>query len=1073
MGEDESTRPVAESRWISVLDVDLVGFTTLSEGYPEAMPHLVSEYQKAARRAIDKYAGLVKNVAGDGVTATFGFPHAMEATARRSVLAAQEILDSVAELSAEMERHHGFTVQARVGIDSGRVQLIEGYQDAEIVGKAINRAGRIQAVADPDTILVGEPTREQLGADFLFEERGPFELKGFTTATPLFRVIGAAPAARSLTPLVGREPERQTIRTMWGAALGAEGPPVLLISGEAGMGKSRLASYALDLGESEGLARAGESSPYQTSATFHPIGRMLARVAAPDPNAPSEVRLKGLVAELELAGFADEQSRQPLVPLFAPLLDIRPGLYEALRMEPDKLFVETMNAVLAWWRGLAAAAPLVLLIEDLHWAEPSTLALIDRVLDERIAPNVLLVLTIRDEAFAASPTELATKDRGGWAARRQRFMAWREHEGVRHLGIGPLDADATLELARSIDLSARPDDAMLEYLLTDLGGVPLYVEEVVRTAATVPEFLTRLEELRAQGELAAGLTPDQLHDILLTRLESPGVDLPLAQQAAAIGRRVDLTLLGAVTERDDADIREGIASLVDAGVLLPPEPDDHLVQFRHVLIRDEAYATMSDQARVDTHRRIGAELVARHGNADPTADAAVAPAAGPIAHHLERARMQEAVPWHIAAGRYALSRGANLEALAILDHAIELMEGWPDGPNPFAELLARLTRGTAWVAIEGFGSPHANEDYERSEQLSAVMAGMPERASVLFALGAFKEITGARPQAMELLNQVRNIVEQDPFVGPQIDAEYEAFALVHTYFTGDYTGARERYEQALAKFEARAAAGQPEVFEAWRLPQDPLVACWAYMAHIYWALGEAGKARDVVAAAKTRLDRLEYPGSEFTRAWLLAYDAWVHQLAGSYQEALDGFTATHLLSDRHGFDMWLRIADAQRTVTQGLLEPSEAAADAVTEARKRVADLGVASYQPFFMAAEAEVRAAVGQAKEALALLDEAIAEGDATDERIQEAEIYRMRGRLRIAEGDPWYGIGDLEKAYEIAGRQGSHLYGLRAALDLMALPDDVRPDSARPGLEQALAAIADPDAYPEAGEASRLLGA
>jgi class 3 adenylate cyclase/tetratricopeptide (TPR) repeat protein len=1071
-GGDEA--PLAESRWISVLDVDLVGFTTLSERYPDAMPRLVTEFQRAARRAIDTYGGEVKNVAGDGVTAVFGFPRAVEGTARRSVLAAQQIQESIDELSQTMESEHGFTVALRAGVDSGRVRLIEGYQEAEMVGQAMNRASRIQAAAEPGSVFVSEAIRDQLEPDFVFVDRGPFELKGFSEAIPLFEAVGPAPSARVLGPMVGRAAEEDAVRTLWAAKVSGgpdSGAPVLLLTGQAGIGKSRLIAFAQELAAEHGLVRVGDASPYQTTASFHAIGRMLANQVAPDPATPDEVRLKGLISELELAGFVGSLAQRPVLPLLAPLIGLKPPLFEQPQMEPDKLFEETMKAVDQWWTGLARRGPLALFIEDVHWAEPSTVRLIDRVINAGLPSNALLIITVRDEAFGETATKLATKDRAGFEERRSLFRAWTQHPNVQHLHLERLDAAATVELARSMRLDRHLSDEVLEEALRDFGGVPLYVEELVRTVATVPGYVdTSGHLMRRRPELAPGEAPTRLHDILLTRLESAGVDLSLAQRAAAIGRRPSLDLLAAISDRSIEEMAPDIDALVQAGVFWPPAEDDTRVEFRHVLIRDEAYETMVEQ-RAEVHKAIARELVKRHGNPDPNAEESVAPAASAIAFHMEQAGQPDAVPWHIAAGRYAQSRGANEEAITTLDHAMDLMADWPGGPAPFAELLLRLTRGTAWAGIEGYGSPHAQSDYEHSEALSVVMTGMPERGAVLLALWSYLAITGERARAGDLLEQLRDIAENDSFVGPMIRAEYESAAGVHYNLIGDYDKARRHYEAALEAFESRRRAGEPMVFPAWSLPNDPLIACYAQLVHLYWAQGDAAKSAHAAAAASERFEEVHYPLNEFSRAWLIAAEGFVLQLAGEVHAAAGKFAAMKELSDRHGFTMWSGLAETWQRIGEAIDQPTDEALDAIAAARSQIAALGVASYQPTFFAAEAELRERLGEPQRGLDLYDQAIAQGEATEERSQEAEIYRQRSGVRVRTGDLAGGVADLEKAYAIALEQGAHLYRLRAAIDLMGLPEGMRPEDGATRLEDALGEIAQPDAYPEAAAARKLL--
>ena len=575
--------PSGERALMSVLFADLVGSTLLSEQVePEQLRDLYAFYRTAAREAVSRYRGYVMQYLGDGILAAFGYPEPHEDDARRAVLAGLDLGVALRDAHAELGRRFGVAPEVRVGIHTGRVVVTDLSADPSvaerdsIVGLVTNLAARIQQAAEPGTVVISDVTRQLVDSDFYMHSLGERQLKGISRPVEVFAVERPRYAAARFeveryrkAGLVGRDEPRDEMLTAWAGvrdtALTSPGAAFLL-AGEAGIGTSRLVAEVRDRVEASGGRVLGVGClPYYANVSLWPMARLLERVLA--VTAQDADRLAPLVAHLTSLGLDPAGS----VPFLGSLLGLPadPG-YAEPELDPSAFLDETLGRLVEWISALARQTPRLLVVEDLHWADPSTLALLGRIV-ERPPGGLLTVATTRDTAP----------------------IPWTTLVSVLELGrLDPASATTLIDnLAAGQDLAGDRRASVIE----QAEGIPLFVEELTRSF---------LDDSRDNS------IPLRLQELFTSRLKAPGVDLRVVQVAATVGPTFDAATVAAVAGDGDA-VTEQLRLLADEGIIEPVGPPGRTYRFRHALMRDAAYETQVLDVRRATHADV-AETIAAH-----------------------------------------------------------------------------------------------------------------------------------------------------------------------------------------------------------------------------------------------------------------------------------------------------------------------------------------------------------------------------------------------------------------------------------------------------------------------------
>ncbi len=1021
----------------TVLICDLVESSRITERLDsEDFWNVLVAFQDVCNQVISRFDGYINKSLGDGLMVLFGIPRAHEDDARRAVYTGLGIVESVRMLAPSVFEKHGVNLAVRVGIHTGDVVAGEVFGMTEVAGTVPHQAARIQTEAAPDSVVISRQTAQLVSGYFDLREKGLVPLRGFSKPVELFEVLrpleveGRLEALGGvLTPMVGRQREQAQLLDLWQATKEG-GAKAVLIRGDAGIGKSRLARFIRDhSARTGGGPLQGACSPYYTSTAFYPLARMLSRRCGLSPDSDNAERLGLLEHEVKEAQLDPTN----VIPYLAPILAIDvEGRYPAPRQDASKLKQATIESFQQWWAGLAAAEPRVVLIEDLHWAEPSSLEVIEHALTD-LPPGLLLVMTARPE-FRAD----------GWAARSTL------------LDLQPLALDDRHRMIRTMkggDLA----DSLANEIAERSDGVPLFLEEL----------LWSVWDHSAAGS-GANRVPATIRDLLVARLEAAGPNPRLAQAAAVIGSRFEVDLLSDVTKIPPSELRPELESLASKGILESQGlGEERRFAFRHSLIRDAAYESLLPESARTLHSDVANALLSRLRSTSP-------PDRGVIAFHLDQAgRAEDAVGFYVEAAQAAQSAGAYAEALSKLDRALDLIGDWsPSEQRALSELTVRVLKAASLVATFGYGSEAAREEFETALGLTESLGPRLESVGVQLAIMAYATVRGLRAKAGEIIEGLKERLSQASVDEATLyGAEVIVTDALHQYGLGNYQKARDQFEHAIELFRARPAGF--DTSPLWTLPNSPEVAAYAQLVPVLWVQGEREAAAQAAATALELSGDLDFPAGPFSEAYSRSYLGYMYQLEGDSRRAVDEFRAVASLGTTHGFAMWESLGSIHALIAAAHLEPTPETVGAIGHSRLLLHQLGVSSFQPYFLTAQAELTAGLGDLPTALHLFDEAVKMSDDIEERHYLAETFRKRARARAQKGgDPRAVAADLVKAFELARDQNAYLFQVRAAIDMHQL---LEPGSRPPLASEALASshLELSNAYPEAEQAEALLSA
>ena len=1015
----------AERRPITVMFCDLAGSTALASRLDaEDWRNLVNAYLGEASAAVNRLGGHVLKRLGDGLMALFGYPQAQENDAERAVRAALAIQRALADLNTRNARSGAPELSARIGVECGSVVVDAA---GEVFGEAPNVAARVQAAAEPGTVLVTANVQRQTAGLFVAEDKGAQDLKGVPAPVALYRIVrasggGRRGGARALTPLVGREDELTLLMRRWSRALEGEGQFVQIV-GEPGIGKSRLVEeFRGKLAETPHTWVEWAASQLLQNTPLHPLAEW-GRLRFGGADATDEGRLADLENTLRLIGLDAAEN----APLLAPLVDIPVREDRRAKFPPEELRRRQLAAMTAWVLAGARSQPAVIAFEDLHWADPTSLDLL-RALAERGAQSPLLVVATTRPEFRAP-----------WAMR--------SHHGV--VSLAPLDRAQVRRMVGEIAAShALPAD-VVDGVGERTGGVPLFVEEVTRL----------LLERNAQG--GAQAIPPTLQQSLAARLDRLGEAREVAQIGAVLGRDFSYRLLRDVSSSaagfDELRLQAALDRLTEADLLFADgAPPTAAYRFKHALIQDAAYENLLKSRRQALHRRAAEAL--RDANAEPEA----------IAHHFTEAGLDDAaIEWWGKAGDQALRRSAFQEAIAHLGKAIEMTEalaGAEETDKTGEKLKLQVAYGNAMIAAHGHGAPETVAAFARAHQTGADAADMYARFSTNYGLWAGSYVHGDLTAMREPAQAFLRDAELRPG-SPEAGVAHRAYGVTQ-WFTGNYIEARSHLEQASAIFDPERDRDL-----AFRFGQDVGVSAMVYLAIVLWPLGEVDRARELVDATAARIAEL---GHLATSTYGLMHSVMFEIIGRNVDRAAPVAKAFSSVAHQHGIALWIGFAAFLEAWVELRSGSPEIGLLNIRRAAALLQQDGVGAFQPLVKTALAEAEARNGETEAALATLEQALKDFDRTRQQWFDAEIYRTRGNILHEKNpaDPAPAEDAFLTAIAIAQAQKARSFELRAALSLAKLYRATgRAAEAHAVLSPALEGFPPTPEMPEIAEAQALL--
>ena len=997
-----------ERRLVTVLSCGIAGLPlSTSELDPEEVLANIAALHHVCAEVIGRRGGFVARFHSDGLLAYFGYQQAHEDDAERAVRAGLALVDAIRRF--EMPDR----LRARIGISTGIVvvgDLIgEGEgQERSIVGETPKLAAMLQALAEPDAIVIGDGTRHQVGARFEVADLGPQQLRGVGAPQRTWQILSEREglsrfeALRSRdTPLVGREEEMEVLGRRWAQAKAGAGR-VVLISGEPGIGKSRLAEAFREyiVGDPHTRLRYFCSPHHQDSALF-PIIAQLERAADFERGDAPEVKLDKLEALIATSAAAEGD-----VPLLAELLSLPVSdRYPTFDLTPQRKKEKIFAALLHQLGDLGRRRPVLMIFEDLHWADPTSRELLDLIVEQLERSPVLLIATFRPEFQ----------------------QPWTGQPHVTTLSLRRLGRDESDELVRGIvgNIAALPSE-VVEEIVERSDGVPLFLEELTKA---VLETATAKTECGSPAVSTSLAVPATLHASLMARLDRLGpMCKEIAQVGAAIGRDFSYELLAGAAQRTEAELRDALGRLVDAGLVLQrgvlPEAT---FLFKHALVQDTAYGMLLRGPRHVLHARIARALVERYPSVEEIQPQILA------RHFTEAGLLEKAVTYWCRAGQQSAAKSALVEAVAQLRRGLRLVADLPETrehKQQERDLHIALAGTLVWA--KGFAHPEVVQAFGRARSLvleTGATGSIPHFAA-LHGLVLADFIGGKPKEALEQAKEFLSLAQYQKDSG----LELAGHRLVGTTLIaiGDYPPALSHLEHAMALY-----APQDHREMAFRFGADIDVMAFCYYTLALWHAGYPDQASK---AAREALRDARRSVHHHTLAWSLVGIGMTAISARRAAEMEELGSEAVAVTTEYGFPLylgWGLILQGWALAQRG---QGRVAVERIRRGTEAIEATGARVHRPIYLGLLAEALALTGNFEEGLAVLAEALATADASRARGNDAELHRLWGDLlRRSPSPDWTTVeASFRKALAVAREQGTRGFELRAAVSLARLLSD-----------------------------------
>jgi class 3 adenylate cyclase/tetratricopeptide (TPR) repeat protein len=985
---------------------DIEGSTALAESLDlEELQELYAQYHALCAEAFQRYDGYLAQYLGDGVLAYFGFPVAHEDDAGRAVRSAIEILARAGTIVMGGRR-----LSLRIGIHTGMVVVGDvgdlGRREQLALGEAPNIAARLQAEALPNTVVISHETRTLLAGQFALEDLGSRTLKGLSRPIQIYRVRGksgtasrfhAMQSSHGLTPFVGREHELQAIRAAWVRAAEGHGR-TLLLSGEAGIGKSRLLEAAGQIALSRlHEAFQAQCSPYQANSPLYPIVEMIGSRLGIEAGTEAERKLDLLEQFTAGRGVRVEEA----APMLADLLSIpTQDRYPAVELPAPKRLSLAIELVADLLVHSVSGLPVLLLIEDIHWADPSTLDLLKEIV-ERVAHWPVLMISTSRPGF--SPL-------------------WARHPDCTEIQVQALTGEDTRSLITRVAGPKSLPFALIQEVAARTGGVPLFTEAVVRTIMTSGLLRELDDRYELTGPLPSGLIPASVQDSLMARIDRLGAQRPVAQLAATIGREASFELLQDVLRIPGDSLTAALKRMVELELVsqngIPPVAT---YTFRHALIQDAAYESLLRKTRQEFHNRIAEALILRFPDIADTKPELLA------RHHEGAGRIPEATTGWMKAGQQARERLALRECEAYLRKAISLLETLPeeDPARLQSEMEAQLALSQALTETCGWASREMETTVTRARDLCAKLGNNFGLIQSLNGLSAVHLLRGNHPKALETAQPVLEmaLASGDPLL--RISAGN--LTSYPAYFLGRFIESCRYAEDALALYTLDR---ERSLVVAFHLPCS--FACAHIRAISLWAMGYVDQADRQWSEAWFRIEDLNI---RTAMTFALGYMLNAHYLRRDPAAIRATVDEAHARADEEGYPFWIEQARIHRGWAQAMSGDPEAGIAEMRAALESYHLTGSALSTSVFCLMLAEAQLQAGLMEEALSSTSRGLKHAAEFEERAQEAELLRLTGEIHLKLGDTPAGKTSLRHAIEVAQTQQAKMFELRSAIPLARL--------------------------------------
>jgi class 3 adenylate cyclase/predicted ATPase len=998
----------AERRQVTVMFSDLVGSTALSARMdPEDLREVISAYQKCTAETVRRFDGFVAKYMGDGVLVYFGYPQAHEDDAERAVRAGLELIATVSGLKTRA------SLQTRVGIATGLVVVgdLIGSGDAQergIVGETPNVAARLQGIAESNMVVIAEGTRRLLGNLFELKDLGARELKGIAGPTRAWAALRASSVegrfealhAAGLTALVGREEETEILLRRWSRTNDAEGQ-VVLLSGEAGIGKSRLTAALLERLADESHTRLRYfCSPQHTDSALYPIIGQMERAAGFAHNDALQAKLDKLDALLGQISTSIEDAA-----LLAEMLSLsNDGRYPTLALDPQQRRQRTLEALIAQIDTLTHQKPVLMIFEDAHWTDPTSLEVFSRIVDRIRTLRALLIVTFRPEFEPP------------WI-------------GQPHVTVLTINRLAEREIGAMIDRVAGNKllpASVRQDIIERTDGIPLFVEEMTK-AVLEAESEGEARRTAAAVPSPALAVPASLQASLMSRLDRLGPAKEVAQIGAVIGREFSHALLTAAVDKPDAELNAALDRLLQSGLLFRQGVPPHVrYLFKHALVQDTAYGTLLRDPRRALHARIAAVLESQFAEIAESQPELLA------RHCSEAGLIEKAASFWGKAGQRSLTRSALVEAAEQLTRALGQIAALPGTPTLRREQIKlQVALLNALFHVKGYAAPETKAAAEQARLLieqAKALGEAPEDPlllfSVLYGFWVANLVAFNSDVCGDLATQFLSLAEKQGATVPLMIG-HQAVGISFQS-AGDITEGRAHYDQAIALYDP--VEHRPL---ATRFGQDSRVVNLSRRSAALWLLGYPEAA---LADAESALREAREIGHAATLMYALSHGAFARYQSGNYASANAVFDELAALAEQKGTLFWKAFGIMNQGCVRALTgQPL----DAVRMITSGWQSTGATMWMPFFLSYLARAHAELGKFEDAWCSICEAIATVETSKEKWCEAEVHRIAGEITLLAPEPDAARAEayFERALAVAREQQARSWELRAAMSMARL--------------------------------------
>jgi class 3 adenylate cyclase/predicted ATPase len=1002
-----------ERRQLTVMFCDLVGSTALSARLdPEDLREIIGAYHRCCADLITEAGGFVAKYMGDGVLAYFGYPQAHEHDAEHAAQAGLALVEAAPRLTTAA----GVPLRVRVGIATGLVVVGDlvgagSAQEQAVVGETPNLAARLQALAEPGAVVIADGTRRLLGNLFELMDLGARDLKGIAAPVPVWQVLRPSVLASrfealrgsALTPLVGRDEEIDLLLRHWSPAKMGEGQ-VVLLSGEAGIGKSRLTAALLERLASEPHTRLRYfCSPQRGDSALHPIISQIERAAGLAYDDNPQAKLDKLDAVLAQTSTSPEDAA-----LFAEMLSLpNDGRYPALELAAEQRRQRALEALMSQLAGLARLQPVLMIFEDVHWIDPTSLEVLGRTVDRIKTLPALLIVTFRPEFTAP----------------------WVGQPHVTSLTLNRLgEREAAAIIAGLVGNKALPADVMAE-IVERTDGIPLFVEEMTK-AVLEAESEGAARRTVAAAPSPALAVPASLHASLMARLDRLGPAKEVAQIGSAIGREFSHALLASVVRKPEAELGSALDRLVQAGLLsrqgVPPQAG---YLFKHALVQDAAYGTLLREPRRALHARIAEILESQFAEtAESQPDI--------LAHHCTEAGLiEKAAGLWGKAGQRSLARSALVEAAAELTRALDQIATLPGTPALRREQIRlQVALLTPLMHVKGHAATETRAAAEQARTLieQAEALGEPSEDplllfSVLYAFWIANYVAFNGDACRDLAAQFLALAEKQRATVPlTIGHRIMGISLL---VTGDITEGRGHFDHGIALYDPAEHSAL-----ATRFGQDLGVTILTYRSWTLWLLGYPDAALRDADEARRNARKM---GQAATLMPALFFASIPYTLCGNRAAAAAQAQELVALAEEKGSLFWKAYAMMNHGCILALGGRASDAIEMLISGMTARRTTGATVFLPFDLPHLARAHAELGQFEAAWRCIGEAMTAAETTKETWCEAEIHRTAGEIALMspEPDAAKAQAQLERAIAIARAQKAKSWELRAATSLARL--------------------------------------